>query len=526
MRFGEPRTMADAHRFRAFISYSHADDRVAHRLHRWLETYRLPARLAGRRTSTGQVPRKLAPIFRDRTELPASEDLSEQVRAALDDSAALVVLCSPAARASSWVNEEIAHFRRCHPDRPVLAALLAGEPAEAFPPALIEGGREPIAADFRKGGDGKLARLKLVAGLTGLGLDELVQREAQRQVARISMVSGFALVSTIILAALLLAAVSARNEAERQRQQAEGLIEFMLTDLRTRLEGVGRLDILGSVNERAIAYYVAQGDLSRLAQPSLERRARVLLAMGEDDQKRGRLDAARIDFQEAHRVTEALLAEDPQDVERLFAHAQSEFWIGSTDFRQARYPAARAHFRAYLDLADRMTALRPFDMRGLRELGYAHGNICTLELASKADAKAALAACQAALTAMERVAARLPNDPVILSDLANRHAWLADALVAADQRQQALHQRRLQIALVDRLLQSDRLNASYRQDWMLARYSLALLLSELGAATEARRSAVQAHEAAKELMTMDPENRDWRTWSIKINRSFPALKEQ
>jgi len=75
-------------------------------------------------------------------------------------------------------------------------------------------------------------------------------------------------------------------------------------------------------------------------------------------------------------------------------------------------------------------------------------------------------------------------------------------------------------------LQSDRLNASYRQDWMLARYSLALLLSELGAATEARRSAVQAHEAAKELMTMDPENRDWRTWSIKINRSFPALKEQ
>ena len=32
-------------RYKAFISYSHADERAASRLHRWLETYRIPARV-------------------------------------------------------------------------------------------------------------------------------------------------------------------------------------------------------------------------------------------------------------------------------------------------------------------------------------------------------------------------------------------------------------------------------------------------------------------------------------------------
>ena len=172
-----------AARYQAFLSYSHADERAATRLHRQLETYRLPKHVVGTQTSRGAVPRQLTPIFRDRSELPASHDLNEEVRIALAESASLIVLCSPSARKSRWVEEEIAYFRKIHPDRPVLAALLDGDPAEAFPSALVDGGREPIAADFRKGGDGKLARLKLVAGMTGIGLDELVQREAQRQLS-------------------------------------------------------------------------------------------------------------------------------------------------------------------------------------------------------------------------------------------------------------------------------------------------------------------------------------------------------
>ena len=515
-----------AARYQAFLSYSHADERAATRLHRQLETYRLPKHVVGTQTSRGAVPRQLTPIFRDRSELPASHDLNEEVRIALAESASLIVLCSPSARKSRWVEEEIAYFRKIHPDRPVLAALLDGDPAEAFPSALVDGGREPIAADFRKGGDGKLARLKLVAGMTGIGLDELVQREAQRQLARAMAISAMAFVSTLVLAALLVVAVSARNEAERQRQQAEGLIEFMLTDLRTRLEGVGRLDILGSVNERAIDYYGAQGDLDRLPKPSLERRARVLQAMGEDDQKRGRFDMAFAEFSEAQRVTAALLAEDPNDPQRVFAHAQSEFWVGYSSFHNRRYDAARPHFLAYLELAQRLVDLQPNDPRALREIGYAHGNICSLELASKADPQRALEACRLALAAMERVAGRLPTDLGVRSDLANRHAWIADSLTPLGRSREALVHRREQTRIVDALLRSDPLNASYQQDWMLARYSTALLLDGFGEKVAARRSALEARDAVNRLTRTDPENRDWTDWGKKIDKSFPGLKEQ
>ena len=50
----------------AFVSYSHKDAAFGRRLHRRLEGYVLPRRLVGRATARGAVPRKLAPVFRDR----------------------------------------------------------------------------------------------------------------------------------------------------------------------------------------------------------------------------------------------------------------------------------------------------------------------------------------------------------------------------------------------------------------------------------------------------------------------------
>jgi hypothetical protein len=107
-------------RYRAFLSYSHADTPAAARLHRWLETYRIPP-AGGHGNAARQVPRRLTPIFRDRNELPASSDLNEEVRNALAASACLIVLCSPEARRSRWVDQEIRYFREKHPDRPILA---------------------------------------------------------------------------------------------------------------------------------------------------------------------------------------------------------------------------------------------------------------------------------------------------------------------------------------------------------------------------------------------------------------------
>jgi len=230
------------HRFRAFISYSHRDTGTVRWLHRALETYRVPPKLLGRETPLGPVPKTLGPIFRDRDELSASPDLSAELRAALAQSLFLIVVCSPAAAASRYVNEEVLTFKRLHGEKRVLALIVAGEPGvsqgstpsaqECFPPALrfsltadgslSDVAAAPIAADLRKVGDGRrLALLKLLAALTGLRLDELAQREAQRRAQRLRLVATASLAACLFAGGLAIYANVQRIDAERQRGVAE-----------------------------------------------------------------------------------------------------------------------------------------------------------------------------------------------------------------------------------------------------------------------------------------------------------------
>jgi tetratricopeptide (TPR) repeat protein len=222
-------------RYRAFLSYSHRDERWAQWLHRALERYRVPRRLVGQITEAGEVPARLAPVFRDREELSSAASLSREVDAALDQSAALIVVCSPAAARSRWVNQEILAFQRLGRGERILCLIVAGDPAgtgdeRCFPEALLsargdaaDGDRkEPIAADVRPDGDGRgPALLKLVAGLLGLRLDDLVRREEQRRQRRLLAITAAAIAGMGVTSTLAALALLARNEAEAQRTRAE-----------------------------------------------------------------------------------------------------------------------------------------------------------------------------------------------------------------------------------------------------------------------------------------------------------------
>lgn len=94
-------------KYRAFISYSHADASWAKWLHRSLENFRIDKDFAGRETTTGTIPKSLRPIFRDRDDFTAGHTLSEQTLAALDASAS----------AKSRVDEEMRLFTSRHPER-------------------------------------------------------------------------------------------------------------------------------------------------------------------------------------------------------------------------------------------------------------------------------------------------------------------------------------------------------------------------------------------------------------------------
>lgn len=228
--------MTGPYRYKAFLSYAHADRKTAAWLFRRIERFRTPQGLVGADGRWGEVAARLTPVFRDREELPTMSALGEALLAALKESEFLIVLCSPAAARSRWVNEEIRAFRALNGAARVLSIIAEGDPAAAvgegqsgcFPPALLapeaEGGPpvEPIAADLRGDGDGdRLAFLKLAAGLLGVGLDDLVHREARRRQRVQAAITALSSSVALVLAATTLFAVEQRKEAERQRSIAE-----------------------------------------------------------------------------------------------------------------------------------------------------------------------------------------------------------------------------------------------------------------------------------------------------------------
>lgn len=224
----------------AFLSYSHQDTKLCEWLHRELETFPIPKRLVGRDSREGKIPPRLFPVFRDRDELPGSAELGKNLTEALLQSRYLIVICSPAAARSRWVNEEIRQFKMMGGEGRILALIVDGEPnaadkpnsglLECFPEMLkyrvdasgnLTGQPvEPIAADIRRGRETKsIALLRLIAGLLGVPFDELRQRDQER--ARRSLL--LRVIAGVTLVSLLAAGLVWRYRVDRmERLEAHG----------------------------------------------------------------------------------------------------------------------------------------------------------------------------------------------------------------------------------------------------------------------------------------------------------------
>jgi tetratricopeptide (TPR) repeat protein len=217
-------------RYSAFISYNHKDRRWASWLHRELERYRLPKALLGRSSPLGPLEQRLPPVFQDREELASSTNLADSVREALSEAASLIVICSRNGAASRWVNEEVRTFAALGRADRIQCLLVpdADQPSEVvhsqtelFPPALLELGGEPLAADARKTGDGKRnAFLKLLAGVIGVRYDDLRQREHVRRQRRLLLLAAAASVGFLLMTGLAAFALISRAQAVQERDIA------------------------------------------------------------------------------------------------------------------------------------------------------------------------------------------------------------------------------------------------------------------------------------------------------------------
>lgn len=530
-----------SHHYFAFLSYAHEDEELADWLHRELEQFRVPTPLVGKITDHGVIPRRLTPIFRDQQDLAAAKDLGEVIEQALANSQFLIVLCSPAAARSRWTNAEIDAFKRKHPDGHVLAVIGSGEPfasqiegheaEECFPPALRQRydrlGRptgkpaEPLAADLRaEGGGRRVGFLKLVAGVLGVGLDELVQRETTRRQRRLAFLAAASLAGMALTSLLAFTAIQARDEARDQRREAEGLVAFMLGDLKDKLEPIGKLDALDGVGTKVLDYYRKQGTAD-LPDNALLQRAQALSLTAQVAYLRGDFGAAQKLYGEAMRGTAEAIDRDPDDPQRLFDHAQNVFYFGQIAANRGGLADAERAFREYRELADRMTALETDNLKYKMEVQYAATNLGFVLLRQRRYEEAVQQLTKA-LRTIEAVAAIDAENEVYQKQLAESLAWLSDAQLESGDVAAAIAGRRRQVDLLKAMAARSGDVAIQRQ-LIPAQQTLGLMLAALGRNGEGASHLEASVATAEKLLPTEPENSQWL---ILAGRAHLSLAEQ
>jgi tetratricopeptide (TPR) repeat protein len=368
--------------YTAFISYSHADERWAAWLHRRLEHFRDPDRTAPDR-------HPLHPVFRDRSELSAGQ-LTTPIEAALKNSGALIVICSPAAVQSRWVAQEIREFKQIHGIERVFPFVVeaAGENCtDSFPETLRYRDEDPtdtielLAADARPEGDGRQdAFLKLVAGILDVRFDRLKNRADRRRRRRLLGVAGASTTVAIAAVALTITAVIARDDADRRRQQAESLIGFMLGDLSERLGTMGRLDIMDAVGDQAVEYFDSL-ETRDLTPAAMEQRGRALRQIGQIRVAQNQLDTALGLFEESIALLETGVDQTPSE-SMLNELAQGHLESSAVHYMREDIAPSLTATLEYQRLMTALTEQAPGRLDYRADLASASNNLGALALAS------------------------------------------------------------------------------------------------------------------------------------------------
>jgi WD40 repeat protein len=225
-----------AYKYKAFITYSHADLKVADALQSGLDTFAKPwNRLRAVR------------VFRDQTNLTANPDLWASIEAAIADSEYLLIMASPEATRSQWVPREIDAFLRSNSADKVILILSGGELAwdaaagdfdwsatTAFPKLTRKVfGQLPFYLDLRwarkdehlslRNPDFRAVIANLSSTLRRIPLDTLIGRDVleHKKTMRLAW-SAVSVLSalTLILGVVSVVAVRARARAEEQTRIA------------------------------------------------------------------------------------------------------------------------------------------------------------------------------------------------------------------------------------------------------------------------------------------------------------------
>ena len=316
-------------------------------------------------------------------------------------------------------------------------------------------------------------------------------------------------------------AYRAERQAIAARHRADDLLKFMLGDLYSQLDRVGKLEVLDSVADKAAAYLASlspadQNDTTQFAQ------ARALRLQSAVRAAQGRSTEAFSLLAEAYASASRFAAAHPLDQGAVYERAQAEAQTGVLNWVNGNYPVAVEWMTRYRDSAAALVAHDPsrrewqlelFDAR--YNLAYFHKDVGELD--------AARSELNGALASMDPLIASAPADPVLRVKDATAHELLGGIAELQGNYPEAAGQYEQRVSQLEKLVANDPKNAVTKQDLAVARIYAASSDMITGHLTDAARLVAQAQTALDELLAIDGQNVALRENSIIARMATAAL---
>ncbi len=360
----------------------------------------------------------------------------------------------------------------------------------------------------------------------------------------------------MVAEAKAMAAAEQAREAERAataaRDDAEGLVQYMVGDLRQTLEPLGRLDLLDGVVARVSVRGAAEADPQ--AEPSRARsRADTQFVIAMLAAARGMHDDARAAATESHRLRAGLVEAAPSPRARLHLArstlqlAALDRQIGDRPSAQRRIEAALAEltplaeggdpearhsraealqalgelrssggdleaaedlFREALTVRSALVADDESQTRWRTALAEVHDRLGDVRF-DRGDAAGALDAYGEARALREALVAARPENLQWVRQLGVSYDQLADVRFHAGQHREALEAWQEAMDRLTRAYAANPSHLGWRRDAAIARLKMADGLAALGRTAPAARSLAGVVDDLRDLAARNPDDIGW-----------------
>ncbi len=322
--------------------------------------------------------------------------------------------------------------------------------------------------------------------------------------AVVAMLAVFAMTAGV---AAFMANIS-RQDANMRRDQADNLVSFMLGDLRQRLEPIGRLDVLDSVSDEAMAYFASLTG-EDITDETLARHALLLRQIGDVRMQQGNLAIAMEAFRQSLSMSEALAEREPDNPAWQYDLGQTYFRIGNVYWGKGDLEGATGQFEKYLTVSKKNADREPANTTWQIEISFANTNLGIL-LNTRGDPAAAFQRFRDSVSSQERALDFDPDNTGLQLELANNISWMGSTLIALGDLDRALERFNTEVALTGKLVDSDPENTLWKRRRSLGLRRVGELLEAKGDFDGALGAYQVAMAITRELTGTDPDNTDWQ----------------